>query len=895
MKKNLLHIILLGIAMVAVATMCFAQIKTGTIRGVVKDETNAVLPGVVVELQSEALMGVHTATTDDRGFFRFPALPIGTYEVTFSLEGFQTLNRKDLRVTIGGTISLDITLKIATIEETITVTGESPIVDVAKSSFSSSYDDKFLESLPTRRFTFFDIVQASPGLTPGDIESSRVSAFGSDVKSSAYYLNGTDISAPSTGAAWIWPIPDAIAELEVTGVGAKAEYGNFQGAIINVVSKSGSNTFSGSAKYFFQHNSLTGNNTPDEKWPYHITHWHDFVGSFGGAIKKDKLWFFAAIEHHKERTTGIGADPAYPAKYQIAPMIIARLDYQVNQKNKLTFYAHYNKYHWSTPPTEYQPYETIAGENDWVVSPNAEWLSILSDKTYFEIKYASFFTNLWYDPIDGDMTTPGRYDWGTGYYSGNATYFYHWNTNRVQLNGAVSHFADDFLSGDHDFKFGAQYNRGLSDVVQGYWGGVAYMDWMGEPYVAYFWQPSHIGGINHQFGLFLDDTWTMSDRFTLNLGVRFDYNRGSIPDYDELDINENPTGTVIPGIPDVANWKNVSPRIGFNYQLTSDMKTVLRGSYGRYYDALIIGDFQSATPAQADFSVYQYNPATGAFDIPWYTWNPTAQLGLDANLKTPYADQFSLAVEREIAPNFSLSATFIYKRSLNSIGQLNTVAQYGEIPFLDAYSGNTITVYNQFTPIQNFYLVTNPGDKKTYKALMLVANKRLSDNWQLYSSLTISRSWIIPKGYRDKNELINAEGPPGEYALGYDRTWMFKLGGTYFAPFGILLGTNLIYQEGGAWERTVLVSGLNQGSKFIKAEPRGSRRTPNQIYFDVKVEKDFKLGDRYAAKISIDILNLLNKDTNLYWVSTQAESPNFMVPTGIIMPRRAMVGLMFIF
>ena len=165
------------------------------------------------------------------------------------------------------------------------------------------------------------------GLTPGEIESSRVSAFGSDVKSSAYYLNGTDISAPSTGAAWIWPIPDAIEELEVTGVGAKAEYGNFQGAIINVVSKSGSNTFSGSAKYFFQHNSFTGNNTPDVKWPYHITHWHDFVGSFGGAIKKDKIWFFAAIQHHKERTTGIGADPDYPAKYQIAPMIIARLDY----------------------------------------------------------------------------------------------------------------------------------------------------------------------------------------------------------------------------------------------------------------------------------------------------------------------------------------------------------------------------------------------------------------------------------------------------------------------------------------------------------------------------------------------------------------------------------------
>lgn len=756
MGRNLFILGFSAIVILAIGSVGFAQIKTGTIRGIVKDETGAVLPGANAEIRSEALMGTQTATTNDRGFFRFPALPIGAYEITISLEGFQTITQKDLRVTIGGTVSLDIILKLATVEETITVTGEAPIVDVAKSSFSSTYDDKFLESLPTRRYTFFDMVQASPGLTPGSIESSRVSAFGSDVKSNAYYLNGTDISAPSTGAAWIWPIPDAIEELEVTGVGAKAEYGNFQGAIINVVSKSGSNTFHGSAKYFFQHNSLTGNNTPDVKWPYHITHWHDAVFSLGGAIKKDKLWFFASIQHHRERVTGIGADPDYPAKYQIVPMIIARFDYQLNEKNKLTFYAHYNKYHWSLPPTEYRPYETIAGENDWVVSPNAEWLSILSDKTYFEIKYASFFTNLWYDPIDGDMTTPGRIDWGTGYYLDNATYFYHWNTNRIQVNGAVSHFADDFLNGDHDFKFGVQFNRGLSDVIQGYWGGVAYFDWMGEPYVAYYWMPSHIGGLNKQFALFLDDSWTMSDRLTLNLGVRFDYNHGSIPDYDELDIHEQPTGTVIPGIPDVARWKNISPRFGINYQLTADKKTVLRASYGRYYDALIIGDFQSSTPAQATFHVRQYNPATGVYDIPWYSWNPTAQLGLDPNLKTPYSDQFSMAVEREIAANFSLSATFIYKKSANSINQTNTAAQYEEISFTDTYSGNTITVYNQITPLQNFYLVTNPGDEKTYKAFMLVANKRLSNNWQLYSSLTISSSWIIPKGYRDKNELVNA-------------------------------------------------------------------------------------------------------------------------------------------
>lgn len=135
----------------------------------------------------------------------------------------------------------------------------------------------------------------------------------------------------------------------------------------------------------------------------------------------------------------------------------------------------------------------------------------------------------------------------------------------------------------------------------------------------------------------------------------------------------------------------------------------------------------------------------------------------------------------------------------------------------------------------------------------------------------------------------------GSYAFGYDRNWMFKVGGTYFAPYGIVFGTNIIYQQGGAWERTVRVTGLNQGAKFIKAEPKGSRRMPNELYFDLKIEKDFSFGDRYTTKISFDIFNLFNKDTPLQWVSTQAESPNFMVPTSIILPRRAMMGLIFTF
>ena len=248
------------------------------------------------------------------------------------------------------------------------------------------------------------------------------------------------------------------------------------------------------------------------------------------------------------------------------------------------------------------------------------------------------------------------------------------------------------------------------------------------------------------------------------------------------------------------------------------------------------------------------------------SYNPLTDVGVDKKLKAPYTYQFSAALEREVFQDFSLSATFVYKINKNRIDRLNTAAQYEQIPFTDPSTGNTIMVYNQLEPLDNFYLITNPGDEITYRGLMIVANKRFSHNFQLYGSVTWSKAWWKPKGFRDKNELINADGPL-RILEARDRRWMFKMGGVYMAPFGIVLGTNIIYQQGSPWERTVLVPGLNQGPKFIRPEPRGSRRTPDQLYFDVKIEKAFRIANKYSLEFSCDIINAFNKDTNLNYAA----------------------------
>jgi hypothetical protein len=866
-----------------------AQQKTGRIRGTVKDETATPLPGVSIEIRGEALMGSRAAITDKEGEFAFLALPVGRkYEVTFSLDGFQTYIRKNLRITIGSTIVLDIVLKPSVLEEEVVVTAEASLVDVAKSSFSSSFDKEDLETLPTRRKTFFDMLWNTPGVTPAGPEEERVSAFGSGSEDNAYYMNGVDISAPSTGAAWAWPMPDVIEEIEITGVGAPAEYGNFTGAVVNVISKSGSNTLHGAVKFFFQHEKLTANNTPDEEWPFYRDHWHDVIFQLSGPIVKDKVWFFGSLQHLVDRKSDVGVDPAYPTEYAMTPTAVAKLDFQVNKSNKITLWVHYENYYFPWPVRPLKPYETVTAESAPCIAPTVDWLSTLNESTYFELKYGGFYTFLKDEPLDGDMTTPGRRDWATDMRSVNAMGYYHWKTNRTQVNATLTHYAQEFLGGDHEFKFGVQYNHGYSKAVWWYFSGKFYYDWEEYPYVQYYRLPALYAGVVNQIGAFVDDSWSVGNRLTFNLGLRFDHNKGSIPDLEQVDVNNEPTGTVIPGISDAVNWSNFSPRIGLNYQITSDRKTLFRATYGRYYNALIVGDIDDITPARTTLYASWYNWDTGVYDIPAWTWEPLSQSGLDPSLKPEYSDQFSAALEREVFSDFSLSGTFIYKQTKNIIGLYNTTAQYTELPVLDEYSGNIITLYN--TTDGKYQYLTNPGDESTYKAFMLVANKRFSHNFQFYSSFTWSEARYQAKGYIDKNELINAEDAP----RWRDRRWMAKFGGVYNAPLGIVIGTNITWQQGLPWARQLRVAGLldqGWGAKTVYAEPFGSRRYPNNFFCDIKIEKAFHIGDRFRIMANFDILNLFNMDTNLEWVSEEAQNAYWMVPTGIILPRRVIVGV----
>ncbi len=894
MRRTIVSMIAIVAVFLLMGSMSYAQIRTGSIKGTVADTEGEFLPGATVELSGEKLMGgLRSIITNDEGKFRFPNLMPGEYEVTVTMEGFQTAKRTKLKVDIGGTTTVDVILNLASLEETVTVSAESPMVDVQKSELSTNINSELMEVLPMRRFTFFDYVGTTPGISSssGDHSNNWQSAMGSSDTANTYYFEGVETTNPENAGSWLWANPDQIEEIDVIVSGAPAEYGNFQGMVVNLVSKTGSNTFSGNLNFYYRANWLTGNNTPDEEFPFYVDAYRELTGTIGGPIIKDKLWFFLAGQVMTDRSVGVGADPAFgAAKYRLNTTF-GRLDWQINKNNKFTFSCDVNWYRWEDTPNAYTSYEAVSSEQSWNPLPSASWTSILSQNTFFEIKYSGWWVTLLTRAADGDMVTPQHYDAATGITSGNSRWWGDWPTGQHQIQGTVSHFADDFLLGDHEFKFGVIYNHSWAGWKWGYHSNVYYYDWDGYPYYAYFMLPEEYGGVANRISAFLDDSWVIHNRLTLNLGVRFDRTRGGYPEYSKLDENANPTGETFPADMDLLRWDTFSPRLGLVYQLTADRKTILKASYGRYYGHMLLNVFYSSAPSKSDRYWYGYNWDTGEYDYLWQHIDPIANRGFDRNMKNPYSDEFSVGIEREIFPEFSLSLTGIYKESKDIVTTQNTGGEYELIDYYDEYGDQVIQVYNQTNSTDdNFYVTTNPGNSSNYKALILAFRKRLSNNWQVDGSLTLSKSREYPVGFSDPNNLINMYGVPGYY----DREYQFKISGTYIFPYGIMLSAYFSYEQGRPFNREVAVQ-LNQGRRMIAAEERGSQRYPNPTYLDMRLEKEFRLWKQTRLKLLIDVWNIFNADYYYYVAETNAASDAYLAPSGYVLPRRAQLGIRLVF
>ncbi len=895
--------------LIGLCAPAYAQRTTGSIVGTVVDESGAVLPGVTVTLSGEGVAGTPTTVTGETGAYRFPSLPPGTYNLSFALAGFSTVNREGVTVPLGQSVEITAQLTVSKLQETVTVTGEVPVVNTTSTQISTNLNREWVENAPQRRFTFFDLINQAAGVSPATTTSSRSQSFGGNTTDNSYQLDGTDFTAPSTGAAWPWPNTDAIEEVEVLSLGASAEYGNVQGAVFNVVTRQGSNEFHGDANFYFMNDSLTGRNTTDEEddgLPYHRDEFKDTTVQLGGPVARDKLWFFGSFQYQKDADSQPGVDPAFPARSS-GKRMFGKVNWQINDNNKVQAQYHNDYYRIPERATALKAPSTIVVENGNNPSPGVMWTSVLSNKTFVEARYSGFYGIDHGDPIEeGEPRVNPRYfDLDTGEITGGIYSWYDGNAWKSAVSGKISHYAEQFMGGSHDLKLGVQFDSGGSDYVLG---PNDYIYTYGStPAYGYTQLPWHQGGQKRSMGTYLDDTFRIGSRVTLNLGLRYDWSRASIREYPNLDAQGNETGTFSREIPEVFTWNSVSPRVGMILKMNEAGKTLLKVHVGRYYRGVVTGEFDNITPSITPRYLFDGTYTNGQPNNLELV-EDNSNLAVDPEFKNPYTDQYIIGFEHELLTNLGVQVNYVHKRGENYGGWQEVNGTYTTVPYVDSVgedaTGETVQVQRLVTPAdERLFFLTNPdGMFSRYNGVSVQAQKRMANNWQLTASVVFSKSegrvgssLMSPTAAQvgtastfgqNPNDFVNTDG-----LLIGDRPIVGKLAFQYEAPFGIGLALMYTHQDGHPWGRQIQVGGLGFPARptILMERLNGDRRTPAIKQVDVRVQKDFNIGGARLGGF-VDLLNLTNQAAPQGIGSRLGSSASFGLPTTYIIPRRMMVG-----
>lgn len=899
-------------------SICWSQVTTGSMKGLVSDPDGKPVPGATVTISSPALIGGSRVDyTNELGVFRFPSLPVGAYAVTVTLEGFQTVQVSKVAVSLNASANVPLTMKMSGKSEEITVVGETPLIDVTQSGLSTNYTKDILENTPTQR-NFYNLMQVAPGISAsqGDSAGDRTIAFGSNMQSNSWSVDGVDLTAPETGSTWLYQEPDAIAEIQVIGVGAPAEYGNHLGAVFNVVTKKGGNDFHGSANYFFQGSGLTGSNVtlPPCSDPslapgaacadqsvgadpnFNLIKYHDFSATLGGPVKRDRIWFFGSVQNLRDNATQPGNDPAnaFPA---IQDAYDGKLSGLIGQKNEWTGFYHYEKSDGGGADPYSAPtalYDERAKNHSW----GGGITSTISSNFLFEAHYAGWNTKDLQNGVQPnildpfvDYTPPGG---GPYVYTGGVLYPFDYVTSRHQVNAKATYYAEHFMKSQHEFRFGVQWSRGLADTLTAAGANGFYTYNYGGYQYRVYQEPYRYGAITHDLGTFLDDTVTVNSRLTLNLGVRYDHNTGDIPSYANLAVGTpsitevgnfiNPPGST-PGV-HMMTWNKISPRLGFVLQTQKDGKSVLQGSFGVYYDHNVSGNWDFPSPSVTNYQLFAFDPVLG-HKVGDPITDQAFGNAIDPNIEPPRTLQYALGYEQQLSDTMSVGGQYIYKDTTNLIGFEINGGLWAQHPFTDPFTG---TQYTLLDLVENPTLVKGnfAGDFcshivgggsasmcnqdlhyfNRYKGLVLTFTKRMSKNWALNASYTRSKSWGLnprPLDQRqfnpfygslresDPNTWVNAEG-----LLQGDRPNMFRVQGVWNQlPLGLNLSANVDFSTGRPHTRQFSV-GLEQGHKRVIMER--DIRLDNIKVIDLTIGRRFALSKGAAILVNGTIYNLLNAD-----------------------------------
>ncbi|MBI3401648.1 MAG: TonB-dependent receptor [Acidobacteria bacterium] len=927
---------------------------TGAVNGKVSDATGGVMPGVTVTISSPAMQGVRTTVTSEDGAYRFPAIPPGDYKITYELAGFATVNREGIHVGLGFTASVNVELTVASLTESVTVSGQSPVVDITSTKTSTNFDAKELASLPSAR-DFWSILAAAPA-----IQMQRIDIGGSAAGTQTGY------STYDTKSDQHRPMVEGIVNTEGTNAaGFYYDYGSFDevsvatgtntaempwpGVMTQFIAKSGGNTYHGKVYADYENESAQSRNIDaaqialglkaggglTETDLNRLHKYYDLNGDAGGYLKRDKFWWYGSLRDQDVQSLL----PNFPVKpfETLLYNISGKGTYALNTNNKLIGYAQWGEkqqpnrldtflvaataaLHTSADSTWNQAY--------WAHTYKGEWDSVVNDRMFFEIRGGQF-AYVW--PNTRYTEAPAYADLSTNVVSGGNRDGWFNIPTRNQVLGSFSYFKDGW-GGSHNFKIGGEIFDERFDYQRGQ--GIGYVPnnvihilRNGAPSeVLLFLSPTaSLNGLR-TYGAYIADTWRVGPRLTLSLGARFDRYRSYLPEQTGPPVGPfNPTQASFAAVDDLLTWNLPAPRLGFTYDLRGDGKTVLKANYALYWWNPGTGGVDEAVNPNAVDWNKRYNWVDTNRDRVWQPGEQTlltAQSGgvgstnLDPNLQDQRTRELAGWIDHELMPNFGVHAGVVWRRidQLSQQDNLNRPVSAFNVPVLirdpgpDGVLGNAddgasipgfnLNPANLALPVVNG-LHNTPGYDDFY-TLELSASKRSSGKWSLAGSYSYRWNYDNSNGYFGQNLRVRQDVANPNDAINTDNgrynftLWSAKAHGTYRAPWNLEITPALRLQSGQPYGRTIsaaAANGINYGSQRILTEPISARRQDNIILADLRVEKLFKVNKGQTISAFIDGYNLTN--ANPASNITWGSGSTFLLPVTIIAPRLARVGMKF--
>ena len=975
-RLNKLTVLFLCVTLLSLAAPTFAQEFRGRINGTITDNTGAILPGVTVTATSPAMIQPQVQVSGADGSYRFLALNPGLYGIEFDLTGFQKVQRKDVRVVINQTLTVDQQLNVATLQETVTVTGASPVVDTSTTAMGTNFTKELLTEIPNARDIWAAMGQA-PGIqmTAYDVGGSNTGnqsgfrSYGFDTQNQTR-MEGIDTTEGTAANAGYFDF-GSFEEFQVGGAGADS--GAFAGgAVLSISVKSGGDQFRGTwYSDYVGESQLTDNvpdnlrltNSPDDNGMFSrlglcfqrsgeticrgnaTKKQYDLNGDLGGPLWKQKVWFFTSwrLNDKYEYITGLG-DQTQRSK--LSNKYTFKGTFQVGKSNQIIgFLNKREKLQDLRGISLTTPLSAAYYQSSRNYPMKIEWTSVLGSRAFLDVLAGEWYNFFPLRPVrdfglyDGPWEAP-RIDTATSVISprgGNSGY-QDQKRFKPQFYTTLSYFQDGW-KGSHDLRMGVDWKRDRRKLFNDQPFDINYRDNNGNLAAVDIFNSS-VTGINdvvYTSG-WINDTWKLTDRLTMNLGVRVENYKDQWPDQTfapngipalARSTDARYTAFVAPRdvkATNVANTTTLAPKVGFAYDLTGDNRTVIKGFIGqsRWNSADTLADqenpvglaqlryaFLSCAAGQttgcdlngdrlvsspAELGAFQSTQGGGGF------------IRVDRDLIRPTSNEVSVNLEREVATGLSARASWVYKNMRNVWGEVDVVRAAGyTVPFTISDPGaDRVAGTADDQTFQTMALAAGIGTDRVYAndkrnnadfhTAEFALNRRFSGKWMLLTSFgyTWSTMQHAASGartfvYRPFDSLF------GEGGKETDTLWNYKVVGRYVMPWDIGFAGSWKVQSGFNYARTISVTMPVEGARTIRVQPIDSNRYPSVAILDLRLDKTLNLGKFGKIQPMLDVFNIMNSGVPTTIRTTNTATAPFNDVTAILNPRVIRFGVRFNF